>query len=99
MLGGHLGGTKSSLLVGEGRNQFGWRREEAQAVKLPRERLKGFAVWETWEGRGMFMGQGVWSHWEVGEQGSSKEAEEPGQRGKGRKGAQEHEGHCRVGGK
>ena len=25
---GHLGGTKSSVLVGEGRNQFGWRREE-----------------------------------------------------------------------
>lgn len=27
-----------------------------------------------------------------------RESEEPGQRGKGRKGAQEHEGHCRVGG-
>lgn len=25
---GHLGGTKSSVLVGEGRNPFGWRREE-----------------------------------------------------------------------
>lgn len=27
-----------------------------------------------------------------------REAEEPGQRGKGRKGAQEHEGHCREDG-
>lgn len=25
---GHLGGTKRSVLVGEGRNQFDWRREE-----------------------------------------------------------------------
>lgn len=25
---GHLGGTKSSVLAGEGRNQFCWRREE-----------------------------------------------------------------------
>lgn len=35
----------------EGRNQFGWRREEAQVVKLPRERLKGFEVWGNLERR------------------------------------------------
>lgn len=58
MLGGHLGGTKSSLLVGEGRNQFGWRREEAQAVKLPRERLKGSEVWGDLGRKGNVYGSG-----------------------------------------